>query len=169
MNLEAYIRDIPDFPKPGIIFKDISPLLEHPKTLKETADELQQRVQHLQVDKIVGIESRGFIFGPMLAERLDAGFVPVRKKGKLPYKTIEIAYDLEYGSDVLEMHIDAIKPGEHILIHDDILATGGTASAVEKLVKQAGGVVVGCNFVIKLAFLEGQKRLTSPVTSLLQY
>ncbi len=169
MNLNDHIRDIHDFPKPGIIFKDITPLLANPEMLKYAADKLYEKVKEQKVDKVIGIEARGFIFGPLLAERLDAGFVPVRKKGKLPSETVSVSYDLEYGTDSLEIHVDAIQKGDRILIHDDVLATGGTASAVEKLVLDLGGVVVQCNFIIELSFLEGRQKLKTPVASLLNY
>ncbi len=169
MNLNDHIRDIHDFPKPGIIFKDITPLLANPEMLKYAADKLCEKVKEQKIDKVIGIEARGFIFGPLLAERLDAGFVPVRKKGKLPSETVSVSYDLEYGTDSLEIHADAIQKGDRILIHDDVLATGGTASAVEKLVLDLGGVVVQCNFIIELSFLEGRQKLKTPVASLLNY
>ncbi len=169
MNLNDHIRDIHDFPKPGIIFKDITPLLANPEMLKYAADKLYEKIKEQKIDKVIGIEARGFIFGPLLAERLDAGFVPVRKKGKLPSETVSVSYDLEYGTDSLEIHVDAIQKGDRILIHDDVLATGGTASAVEKLVLDLGGVVVQCNFIIELSFLEGRQKLKTPVASLLNY
>ncbi len=168
-EIEKYIRDIKDFPKPGIIFKDITPLLADPKAMKLTTNELLKRVPK-EVDKVIGIEARGFFFATLLAEHLDAGFIPVRKPGKLPYKTHEASYELEYGSDTLAMHIDAIKPGEKVLIHDDVLATGGTAAAVAELVEKAGGEVVMLNFLIELEFLKGRDKLAGyPVSSLLKY
>ena len=167
--IEQYIRDVMDFPKPGIVFKDITPLLAEPKIFKLTADELYLLVPK-DVDKVVGIEARGFIFGALLAERLNAGFVPVRKPGKLPYKVYEEKYELEYGWDALTMHVDAIEPGEKVLIHDDVLATGGTALAAAKLVEKAGGKVVMMNFLIELSFLKGREKLKDyPVTSLIKY
>ncbi len=167
--LEQYIRDVQDFPKPGIVFKDITPLLAEPKIFRLALEELLQLVPK-PVDKVVGIESRGFIYGALLAEHLDAGFVPIRKPGKLPYKTYSQSYDLEYGTDTLTMHVDAIEPGEKVLIHDDVLATGGTALAAAKLVEQAGGEVVMLNFLLELSFLKGRDKLTDyQVTSLIKY
>jgi len=168
-NIEHYIRDVKDFPKSGIIFKDITPLLADAKALKQTTKALLDLVPQ-QIDKVVGIEARGFFFGTLLAEHLDAGFVPIRKPGKLPYKTYSETYDLEYGTDTLCMHIDAIKPGERVLIHDDVLATGGTAQAVVKLVEKAGGKVIMLNFLIELSFLKGKDKIKKyPITSLLTY
>ncbi|HFS67301.1 MAG TPA: adenine phosphoribosyltransferase [Flavobacteriia bacterium] len=168
-NIEDYIRDIKDFPKPGIVFKDITPLLADAYALKETTKQLLQLVPD-QVDKVIGIEARGFFFGTLLAEHLNAGFVPIRKPGKLPYKTYSEDYELEYGTDSLSMHIDAIKPGEKVLIHDDVLATGGTAEAVAKLVEKAGGEVVMINFLIELSFLKGRNKLANyNVSSLIKY
>ncbi len=166
-KIENYIRNIKDFPSPGIIFKDITPLLADAQALQHTVKALLDIVPS-KVDKVVGIESRGFFFGTLLAEHLNAGFVPVRKPGKLPYKTFTETYQLEYGTDSLSMHIDAVKQGEKVLIHDDVLATGGTASAVVKLVEKAGGEVVMLNFLIELSFLKGRDKLKNhKVTSLL--
>jgi adenine phosphoribosyltransferase len=160
-NAEKYIRDIKDFPKKGIIFKDITPLLSDAYALKETTKALLNLIpEGVTIDKVIGIEARGFFFGSLLAEHLNAGFVPIRKPGKLPYRTYEQTYDLEYGTDTLTMHIDAIKKGEKVLIHDDVLATGGTAKAVAKLVEQAGGEIVMFNFLIELTFLNGKEKLT---------
>jgi len=168
-NIEKYIRDIKDFPKPGIVFKDITPLLADPYALKQTTKALLNLVPK-DVDKVIGIEARGFFFGTLLAEHLDAGFIPIRKPGKLPYETYEESYALEYGTDTLTMHIDAINPGDKVLIHDDVLATGGTAEAVAKLVEKAGGKVVMLNFLIELSFLNGREKIKNyPVSSLLQY
>lgn len=171
MELEQYIRDIPDFPKEGVLFKDITPLLGNVDALKYAADKLSGMIdpQHVKIDKVVGIESRGFILGPMIAERLGAGFVPVRKKGKLPYKVYTKTYDLEYGTDTLEIHIDAIQEGDNVLIHDDVLATGGTAKATCDLIKECGGNVVLCNFIMELSFLNGKDNLSVPSKSLLTY
>ncbi len=170
MNIQELIRDIPDFPQPGIIFKDITPLLINPTALVYCADELAKLYPFgAKIDKVIGIEARGFILGSMIAERLGAGFVPVRKKGKLPSKVVSRSYGLEYGNDVLEMHKDAIHPGERILIHDDVLATGGTAKAVCGLVEELGGIVIQCNFMIELSFLEGKNKLSVPIKSLLTY
>lgn len=158
MNIESYIRDIPDFPKKGIIFKDITPLLGNRKAIEYTLDALAGLVE-TPVDKVIGTEARGFLFGILLAQRLKAGFVPVRKPGKLPYLTFGASYELEYGTDKLEMHQDAVKPGEKVLIHDDVLATGGTAKAVCELVEKCGGIITQCNFLIELSFLKGRNQL----------
>jgi len=169
-KLEQYIRDIPDFPKPGILFKDIAPLLEDPKGLALCLKELKALVPDGKIDKVIGMESRGFLFGTMLAKRLNAGFVLARKPGKLPYKTISQSYLLEYGEDSIEMHIDSIKKGERVLIHDDVLATGGTAQAVCKLVEKLGGEIVQCNFIMELEGLSGRKKLNGyDVQSVLKY
>ena len=168
-KIEKYIRNVKDFPKPGIIFKDITPLLADPEAMKMTLEELLKMVPK-DVDKVIGIEARGFFFGTLLAEHLNAGFVPVRKPNKLPYQVHSETYDLEYGTDSLEMHIDAIKPGEKVLIHDDVLATGGTAEAVAKLVEKSGGKVVMLNFLIELEFLKGRDKLKNyKISSLLKY
>lgn len=170
MNIQELIRDIPDFPKSGIIFKDITPLLANSEALVYAADQLAQLIPtDVKVDKVVGIEARGFILGGMIAQRLGAGFVPVRKQGKLPSDTYSKSYGLEYGEDVLEIHQDAIKKGERVLIHDDVLATGGTAKAVCELVEQLGGIIVQCNFIMELSFLGGKDKLDYPIGSLLQY
>lgn len=170
MNFAEYIRDVPDFPEKGVVFKDITPLLKSNEALVAAINELLAKVKDLKIDKVVGVDSRGFIFAPLLASKLNAGFVPVRKVGKLPYKTAAENYDLEYGSDTLEIHLDAIEPGEHVLVHDDVLATGGTAGAVCKLVEQLGGKVVQCNFLIHLSFLNGQDKLKPyQIASLLTY
>ena len=168
-NIEKYIRDIKDFPKPGIVFKDITPLLADAQALQKTTKALLQMLPS-NIDKVVGIEARGFFFGTLLAEHLNAGFVPIRKPGKLPYETFTETYALEYGTDSLSMHTDAIQPGERVVIHDDVLATGGTAAAVVKLIEKAGGEVVMLNFLIELSFLSGKKRLKNyKITSLLTY
>lgn len=170
MNIQDYIRDIADFPKPGILFKDITPLLANHKALVSCADQLTDLCPRgIKIDKVIGIEARGFIIGSMIAERLEAGFIPVRKKGKLPYDVKSKNYDLEYGEDTLEIHIDAIKVGENVLIHDDVLATGGTAKTVCDLVKELGGVVVQCNFIMELEFLNGKDKLDVPISALLKY
>lgn len=160
-KLSSYIRDIQDFPKPGIVFKDITPLLQDPEGLAHCLHNLCERIGPIKVDKVVGMESRGFLFGPLLAKEYNAGFVPVRKKGKLPYKVVSKNYDLEYGSAALEIHIDAIKKGERVLVHDDVLATGGTAKATCELIEQLGGVVVHCNFIIALEFLNGREQIAN--------
>ncbi|WP_103863557.1 adenine phosphoribosyltransferase [Aquimarina sp. I32.4] len=170
MNIEDYIRNISDFPKPGVLFKDITPLLSNHKALVACVDQLADlSPKGIKIDKVIGVEARGFIMGSMIAERLEAGFVPVRKKGKLPYSVVSKSYDLEYGEDILEIHIDAIKKGENVLIHDDVLATGGTAKAVCDLVTELGGVVVQCNFIMELSFLKGRGKLGVPVARLLEY
>lgn len=158
-ELADYIREINNFPKEGIIFKDIATLLQDPKGVDLCLENLMKLIDNEKIDKVVGIESRGFFFGTLLAQKLNAGFVPVRKPGKLPYKTISETYDLEYGTDVVEIHIDAIKKGERVLIHDDVLATGGTAQAVCKLVERLGGTIIQCNFIMKLDFLKGEEKL----------
>ena len=157
--IQSKIRDIKDFPKEGIIFKDITPLLMDVKAGQYVIDLLVENLHGQKIDKVVGMESRGFFFGMLLAQRLGAGFVPVRNKGKLPYKTLSQTYDLEYGQDVLEIHQDAIAKGEKVLIHDDILATGGTAEAVIKLVERLGGDIVQIDFLMELHFLKGRDKL----------
>ena len=170
MKLEDYIRDIQDFPKPGILFKDITPLLISPEATHFCIETLAKSVENIKIDKVIGVESRGFFFGMLLAQKLNAGFVPVRKANKLPYKTISASYELEYGSDVLEMHIDAIKKGDKVLIHDDVLATGGTAKAVCEMVEQLGGEIVQLNFIMELTFLNGREKLGNrPIFSALKY
>ena len=170
MNLQDYIRDIQDFPKPGIGFKDITPLLNSPKASQFCLEILVNSLENIKIDKVVGVESRGFFFGTLLAQKLNAGFVPVRKPNKLPYETISASYELEYGSDTLEMHIDAIQKGDKVLIHDDVLATGGTAKAVCELVEQLGGEIVQMNFIMELTFLNGREKLgIRPVFSALTY
>src|SRR5690554_288986 len=159
MNIQSYIRDIPNFPKEGIIFKDITPLLNNAAARKECLTILLKNLPDIKIDKVVATESRGFFFGIMLAEALGAGFVPVRKKGKLPYETFSASYELEYGTDILQIHIDAIAKGENILIHDDVLATGGTIKAVCELVKKLEGNIVQCNFLMELGFLNGREKI----------
>ena len=158
-KIERFIRDIPNFPKDGILFKDIAPLLQDPEGVSLCLKELLGLLNGTQIDKVVGIESRGFFFATLLAQELNAGFIPVRKPGKLPFKTLSQTYALEYGEDAVEIHIDAIKKGERILIHDDVLATGGTAEAVCKLVERLGGTIVQCNFIMELNFLQGRNKL----------
>ena len=170
MDIKSYIRDVPDFPKQGILFKDITPLLQNPDSFKASVLGLLELVGDLKIDKVVGMESRGFIFGPVLAHKLNAGFVPVRKPGKLPSKKISETFDLEYATDSLEIHIDAIQKGDKVLIHDDVIASGGTAAAVCKLVERLGGEVVQLNFLIELEFLEGRNKLNGyQIKSLLRY
>jgi len=170
LDLKTKIREVPDFPKKGILFYDITTLLADPVASEEVMDRLASPYADQNIQKVIGVESRGFIFGTPVAGRLKAGFVPVRKPGKLPYDTIEASYDLEYGSDNLCMHRDAISPGERVLIVDDLLATGGTMEATVKLVQQLGGEIVGIAFVIELLFLNGKDKLKGlPVASLLTY
>ena len=159
MALENYIRDIQDFPKQGILFKDITPMLLDPIGRQECLDLLLSQLQNKGINKVVGVESRGFFFGILLADALNVGFVPVRKPNKLPFTTISASYDLEYGSDTLEIHTDAIQKGDKVLIHDDVLATGGTAKAVCELVERLGGEIVQLNFLMELTFLEGRAKL----------
>lgn len=153
------VRDIADFPKPGIVFKDITPILKDAALCSEVIDEFVARLEGIQVDVIAGIESRGFLFGLMLANRLQVPFVPIRKKGKLPFKTVEEPCELEYGSAILELHKDAISPGQKVLIHDDLLATGGTVGAATRLVQKLNGQVAGYAFVISLDFLGAKEKL----------
>lgn len=170
MDFKSYIRDIKDFPKEGIVFKDITPLLKDSVALKKASKALLELVGDQKIDKVVGMESRGFFFAPLLAIELGAGFIPIRKPGKLPFNTIRESYSLEYGENSLELHIDAIEKGERILIHDDVLATGGTAAAVCKLIERMGGEIVQCNFLIELDFLNGKEKLKNyEVQSLLHY
>jgi adenine phosphoribosyltransferase len=169
-DLEARIRDIPDFPKRGIVFKDIMPLLADPESLRDTVERLAEFAEPRKPDLILGAEARGFILGAALAYRLGCGFVAARKPGKLPWRTISAKYALEYGFDALELHADAITSGARVLIHDDLLATGGTARAKVDLVEQLGGTVVGLAFVIELQFLDGREKLAGyDVFSLVQY
>ena len=166
----ALIRDVPDFPKPGITFKDITPLLADPEAFAEVVDRLAEHHVGRNVTKVVGIEARGFVVAAPVAHRLGAGFVPVRKPGKLPWDTASEPYELEYGTDELEVHLDAIAPGEKVLVVDDVMATGGTALAAARLVEGLGGEVVGLAFLIELAFLGGADRLGElPHMSLLTY
>jgi adenine phosphoribosyltransferase len=169
-ELSQCIRDIPDFPKKGIIFKDISTLIKNQKAFKASIDILAEKYGHEKIDYIVGIESRGFIFGAPLAYKLGAGFIPIRKKGKLPYKTKSITYSLEYGEDTLEIHEDALKPGSRVLVIDDLLATGGTVKAVADLLKGFKTEIVGVAFLVELKFLSGKDKLKDlPVYSIIQY
>ncbi len=169
-KIQNFIREIPNFPKEGISFKDITPLLQDPDAMRETVSLLVGMIGGVKIDKVVGIESRGFLFGTLLAERLNAGFVPVRKPGKLPYQTFTEVYELEYGKDTLEIHQDAIKKGESVLLHDDVLATGGTARAACNLIEKMGGKIVQCNFLTELSYLDGRKKLLNyDVESLIIY
>jgi adenine phosphoribosyltransferase len=169
-DLRALIRDIPDFPEPGIAFKDITPLMADAGALAQAVDALAEYARPLRVDCVVAAEARGFLLGPALALTLGAGFVLARKPGKLPYETVSAEYLLEYGSSTLELHSDAIGPGKRVLVHDDLLATGGTAAALCELVERLDGEVVGCGFLIELAFLAGRERLAGrAVHALLAY
>ncbi|MCX6167812.1 MAG: adenine phosphoribosyltransferase [Ignavibacteriales bacterium] len=170
MELKKLIRDVPDFPKKGIIFKDITTLLKSPMGLKDSAEELYNFAKNKGITKVAGIESRGFILGALIAEKLNAGFIPIRKPGKLPAEKISESYLLEYGSDSIEIHKDAIQPGDKVLLHDDLLATGGTMEAACKLIEKLDGVVVQISFLIELDFLKGRDKLKSyDVRSIIQY
>ena len=170
LDLAPLIRDIPDFPKKGIVFKDITTILKDGQAFRRAIDALAERVRPYAVDKVIGMESRGFIFAAPIAYQLGVGFVPVRKLGKLPGKTIEVEYELEYGRDALAVHEDAIKPGQRVLAVDDLLATGGTMAATLRLVQQLGGKVIGVAFMIELAFLNGRDKLRNyPLHSLIVY
>ncbi|MNK08365.1 Adenine phosphoribosyltransferase [compost metagenome] len=161
MTLNQYIRDVQDFPKEGVVFKDITPLLANPKAVRECMALLMNNLKDRNIDKVVGVESRGFFFATLIAYELGVGFVPVRKPKKLPFDTITASYELEYGTDTLEVHTDAIKPGDRVLIHDDVLATGGTIKAVCELVEKLGGVIVQCNFLMELSFLHGRDKIST--------
>jgi adenine phosphoribosyltransferase len=170
VDLAALIRDIPDFPKPGIGFKDITPLLADPAGLDKAVSALAEHARPLDVDVVIAAEARGFLLGTALARELGAGFVLARKPGKLPYTTVRAEYLLEYGTDALELHTDAVASGARVLVHDDLLATGGTARALCELVEQLDGQVVGCSFLIELTFLHGRDRLAGhDVHSLVRY
>jgi adenine phosphoribosyltransferase len=169
-DLAALVRDIPDFPKPGIVFKDITPVLASAEGLDAAVSALAALAHNLRVDVVIGAEARGFLLGPALARELGAGFVLARKPGKLPHETVRAEYVLEYGTDALELHSDAVAAGSRVLVHDDLLATGGTAKALCELVEQLNGDVVGCVFLIELAFLNGRELLADyDVRSLLSY
>ena len=166
--IEQYIRDVPDFPKEGIVFKDITPLLLSPVGLRASIQGLQDAVDPATYDLVCGVESRGFIFGTALAHHVEKGFIPIRKPGKLPWKTASQTYELEYGTDTIEIHTDAVSEGQNILMVDDLLATGGTMEAALKLVRRIGGEPVACAFVIEISFLHGRERLGDiPTHSLL--
>jgi adenine phosphoribosyltransferase len=170
LDLRDHIRDVPDFPQPGIVFRDITPLLLEPAAFDHAVDLLAAYARPLGVDLIVAAEARGFIFGGALARELGVGFVPARKAGKLPHETVSVQYGLEYGLDELQVHADALTGGARVLIHDDVLATGGTAKAKTDLVEQLGGRVAGCAFVAELAFLEGRRTLAGyDVHALVRY
>lgn len=171
-RLQAAIRAVPDFPKPGILFRDITPVLEDPLLCRAVVEGFRQELQAVPVDAIVGIESRGFLFGMPLALAMGVPFITVRKKGKLPWRTVAYRYDLEYGSAEVEMHVDAVKPGMRVLVHDDLLATGGTAAAAAELVRLQGGSVAGFSFLVELAELGGAQRLAAynaAILSLIRY
>ena len=169
-DLRTLIRDVPGFPKPGIVFKDIMPLCADPEALRQTVHELAAFARPLEPDIILGAEARGFIFGGALADRLHCGFVPARKPGKLPWNTVEAVYELEYGQDRLQVHADAIGKGGRVIVHDDVLATGGTAKAKIELVEKLGGEVVGLLFVVELTFLNAREKLAGyDVQSLISY
>ncbi len=170
VDLKAKIRDVPDFPKPGVVFKDIMPLLADPEALEETVELIADWAAPRKPDVVLGAEARGYITGGALACKLGCGFVPARKPGKLPWRTVAVKYALEYGFDQLEVHADSIRPGQRVLVHDDVLATGGTAKATVELVEQLGGIVVGLPFIIELAFLNGRERLEGyEIFSLITY
>jgi adenine phosphoribosyltransferase len=170
-QLKRAIRDIPDFPQPGIIFKDITPILGDGQLFQKVIDHLAEEAKKVNPSKVVGIDARGFLFGAAVAYKLGLGCVPIRKKGKLPYKTIGSSYQLEYGDAEVEMHVDAIDPGETVVLVDDLLATGGTSGAAVNLVQMVGGIVGSALFVIELEFLHGRKKLppTVPIYSMVQY
>ncbi|MDP5229051.1 MAG: adenine phosphoribosyltransferase [Cellulophaga sp.] len=170
MDFKKYIRDVNDFPKQGVVFKDITPLLLDAQAFEKAANSLYNLVKDKKINKVVGLESRGFFFAPLLATKLNAGFVPIRKPGKLPHEVESVTYDLEYGSDVLEIHKDSISPGDKILLHDDVLATGGTAKAACELIERLGGEIVQCNFLIEIDFLNGRHKIKNfEIASLLHY
>lgn len=175
MNLETIkhtIRDVPDFPKPGIIFKDITPILKNPEMVKFIVEHIKNQFVHHEIDVVAGVESRGFLFGMLLAQALGKPFVPVRKAGKLPFKTLSKTYDLEYGTATIEMHTDAFEKGQKVLLHDDLLATGGTVLASAELIEQLGAELAGFSFLISLDFLEGKEKLKifqKPIDSVLSY
>ena len=158
--IQALLRDVPDFPKPGIIFKDITPLLANPVARKRVVQEIALHFSTQEVEAVAAVEARGFIFGSLLAEALSVPFIPVRKSGKLPYHKIQEEYSLEYGTASIEMHVDAFEKGPRVLIHDDLLATGGTATAAGNMIERLGGIVMGYSFIINLAFLPGEKMLS---------
>ncbi|MGV6860337.1 MAG: adenine phosphoribosyltransferase [Putridiphycobacter sp.] len=171
-KIKQDIRDIPDFPKPGIVFKDITPVLKNAELCKEMVEEIKNQVKDLNIEGVAGIESRGFLIGMPLALALDVPFILIRKKGKLPYKTVSYKYDLEYGSAEIEMHVDAVSKGQNILLHDDLLATGGSASAACELIEQQGANVKAINFLVELSFLNGRNAIhkySKKITNLVAY
>lgn len=170
IDLKTIVRDIPDFPKKGILFKDITPVLQHPEAFRFAVDTIAENFKDKKIDYVVGIESRGFIFSPTLAYKLNAGFVPVRKKGKLPHRTFEVGYELEYGEAILEIHQDGLPKGARVAIVDDLLATGGTALATAQLVEKCGAKVEKIAFMIELSFLNGREKLRNyDLFSVIQY
>ncbi len=170
LNLEKQIRGIPDFPKPGILFYDITTLLQNKNAFKQAIEMLAAKFKNKKINKVVAVEARGFILGGAIACKIGAGFIPVRKKGKLPYKTTSVSYELEYGTDTLEMNIDAIEPGDKVLIIDDLLATGGTVKAVTSLVEDKGGKISGIGFLVELVDLKGRDKLRNyPLYSLIKF
>ena len=169
-RVRAAVRDVPDFPKKGVVFKDITPILSDPALFRASVDLFLDRCREKKIDKIVGIDARGFLFGSAVAYELSVGFVPIRKRGKLPFQTQSASYSLEYGQAEIEMHIDAINPGEKIVLVDDLLATGGTSAAAVDLIRKTGGELLEAQFLIELEFLDGRKQLEpTPVTSFLKY
>ncbi|MEO1097937.1 MAG: adenine phosphoribosyltransferase [Bacteroidota bacterium] len=171
-KVKSKIRDVKDFPKPGIIFKDVTPLLSDPQLCVEIVNALANHWQHMRVDAVVGIESRGFLFGMLLAQSMEVPFIPVRKQGKLPWNTISHSYALEYGEATVEVHTDSIDPNWNVLVHDDLLATGGTADAAAELIKKLKGTVAGFSFLVELEFLEGKTKLNehnTEIRSLIYY
>jgi len=171
-KIKSVIRDIPDFPKPGIVFKDITPILTDPQLVREIIEGFSDELKDISIDGIACIESRGFWFGTILAHHLMLPIIPIRKKGKLPYKTVSVSYELEYGSETLEAHEDSIIEGHNILIHDDVLATGGTAEATARLIQESGGKVAGFSFLVDLTFLKGREKLvgtSDKIVSLVEY
>lgn len=168
--LKAYIRDIPDFPKPGILFRDITPLLNNPDAFKRALNDLAKHYKNKKIDVVAAVEARGFILGGAIAAKLNSRFVPIRKKGKLPWKTNSVTYELEYGTDTLQIHQDSIGLGDKVLIVDDLLATGGTTKAVTELIKQQQGKIAGIAFLVELTALGGKQKLTGyPIFSLIKY
>ncbi len=169
-KLRAAVRDVPDFPKPGIVFKDITPILGSGELFRASIDVFLEQCRGKEIDKIVGIDARGFLFGSAVAYELGIGFVPLRKKGRLPYKTESAKYSLEYGEAEMELHLDAIEPGERIVLIDDLLATGGTSASAAALIKKVGGILLAAQFLIELEFLHGRQKLEPiPVVSFLKY
>jgi adenine phosphoribosyltransferase len=169
-KLRAAVRDVPDFPKPGIIFKDITPILGSGELFRASIDVFLEQCRGKEIDKIVGIDARGFLFGSAVAYELEVGFVPLRKKGRLPYKTESAKYSLEYGEAEMELHLDAIEPGERVVLIDDLLATGGTSASAATLIKKVGGILLEAQFLIELEFLHGREKLEQvPVVSFLKY